>query len=86
MDQTLTADAVTEQLQDLLAKGLNIDKALITQGSKLADWGGDSLQFIETIFDIEQHFGISFPDDANQRVSDFDSLVDIIRQELAKKG
>lgn len=83
---TYTTETITEELRGLLAKGLNIDVALIKEGSKLADWGGDSLQFIETIFDIEQHFGISFPDDANQRVSDFDSLVDIIRQELAKKG
>lgn len=80
-------DEVEEQLRQILADNLKIDKSLIQHGSKLEDWGGDSLQFLETVFEIETHFGISFPDTAqNEKIADFDGLVRVIKGELDKKG
>jgi len=79
-------DETEEQLRQILADNLKIDKSLIQFGSKLEDWGGDSLQFLETIFEIETHFGISFPDTQNEKVADFDGLVRIIKGEIAKKS
>lgn len=79
-------DEVEEQLRQILADNLKIDKALISHGSKLEDWGGDSLQFLETVFEIETHFGISFPDDGAERMTDFDSLVRIVKGQLEKKA
>lgn len=78
-------DDIEEQLRQLLADNLKIDKEIIQRGSKLADWGADSLQFLETIFEVETHFGISFPDDAGQEISDFDSIVTVVKEQIAKK-
>ncbi|MCH9827864.1 MAG: acyl carrier protein [Pseudomonadota bacterium] len=78
-------DTIEEKLRQLLAENLKIDKEIITHGSKLSDWGADSLQFLETIFEVETSFGISFPDDAGQEISDFDSIVKVVKEQLAKK-
>jgi len=79
-------DEVEEQLRQILADNLKIDKELVQHGSKLEDWGGDSLQFLETVFEIETHFGISFPDTENEKISDFDSLVRIVKAQIEKKN
>jgi len=79
-------DEVEEKLREILAENLKIDKELVQHGSKLEDWGGDSLQFLETVFEIETHFGITFPDTANEKISDFDSLVRIVKGQLEKKA
>jgi acyl carrier protein len=79
-------DEVEEQLRQILAANLKIDKELVMRGSKLEDWGGDSLQFLETVFEIETHFGIAFPDTENEKISDFDSLVRIIKAQIEKKS
>lgn len=77
-------DETEEQLRQILATNLKIDKELVQRGSKLEDWGGDSLQFLETVFEIETHFGISFPDTENEKISDFDSLVRIVKNQIEK--
>lgn len=79
-------DEVEQQLRKILADNLKIDQELVTHGSKLEDWGGDSLQFLETVFEIETHFGISFPDTENEKISDFDSLVRIVKAQIEKKS
>jgi acyl carrier protein len=77
-------DQVEEQLREVIASNLKVDKSLIQRGSKLADWGGDSLLFLETIFEVESHFNIQFPDTGADDVSDFDSLVALVKAQLAK--
>lgn len=77
-------DEIEEQLRQILASNLKIDKELVQRGSKLEDWGGDSLQFLETVFEIETFFGISFPDTENEKISDFDSLVRIVKNQIEK--
>jgi acyl carrier protein len=81
-------DEVEEQLRQILSDNMKIDKNLVQKGSKLEDWGGDSLQFLETVFEIETHFGISFPDMQNEKISDFDGLVRIVKTaiEASKNG
>jgi len=78
-------DHVEEKLRQVLADNLKIDKSLIQHGSKLEDWGGDSLLFLETVFEIETSFDIQFPDTANEKISDFDSLAALVKKLLAKK-
>jgi acyl carrier protein len=75
-------DEVEEKLRRILAESMKIDKSLVQRGSKLEDWGGDSLQFLETVFEIETQFGISFPDMQNEKISDFDGLLRIVKSQL----
>jgi len=79
-------DDIEEELRDIIAKGLNVDKDLIQRSSSLTDWGGDSLDFIETLFAIETHFEISLPDVGGGRDLDFEKLADMVKQQIAQRS
>lgn len=53
---------ITDQVLDIVAKHVEADRATLTPESTLKDLGVDSLEAIETIFDVEEHFDINFPD------------------------
>ena len=79
-------DAVESQLRDLISRNLKVNPALIVPGSKLSEWGGDSLLFLETIFEVESHFDIQCPDVGKERTTDFDALVALVKRQLALNG
>jgi len=41
---------------------------------------GDSLEIANFVLDIEQEFGIDVPDDAIQRITDLDGVVDYLEK------
>ena len=78
-------DETEEQLRGLIAQGLKIDKELIQRSSRLEDWGGDSLDFIDTLFAMERHFDISFPDTQGNQDFDFDTIARMVKEQIALK-
>lgn len=73
-------------LRSVIAKSLKVDENLIQGTSSLSDWGGDSLDFIETLYAIETSFDISLPELGNWRELDFNRLAQIVKEEMAKKS
>lgn len=73
------------RLRKLIAKHLNVEASAIVPTSTLKDWAGDSLRFLETVFEIESRLGVIFPDDFERRVTDFASLADLVEQQLSQK-
>ncbi|MGA9423187.1 MAG: acyl carrier protein [Rhodanobacteraceae bacterium] len=78
---------VQQQILDIVAKHADVDVATLKPESTLTDMGIDSLEAIEIIFDIEEHFDITLPD----RDPDFDTdtaqgLVKAVETALAAKG
>lgn len=74
---------VEQQVFEIVARLGGIDIATITPESTLKDLGVDSLEAIEIIFDIEEHFGVTLPD----RDPDFDNgsvqgLLNAVRQAI----
>ncbi|MGO4258990.1 acyl carrier protein [Lysobacter sp. TAB13] len=61
--------SIERQVYDIVARQGKLDVAAITPEATLKDLGIDSLEAIEIIFDIEEHFGVTLPD----RAPDFDS-------------
>ena len=55
-------DTTQQQVFEIIAKQAKIDVATIKPESTLKDLGIASLEAIELIFDIEEHFNINFPD------------------------
>ncbi|MFS8138479.1 MAG: acyl carrier protein, partial [Thermomonas sp.] len=53
---------IADQVLDIVAKHVDADRATLTPDATLKALGVDSLEAIETIFDIEEHFDINFPD------------------------
>jgi acyl carrier protein len=81
-------DTTQQQVFDIIAKQAKIDVATIKSESTLKDLGIASLEAIELIFDIEEHFDITFPD---QQGANFDSdtvqsLVDAVQKALDEKA
>ncbi|HWX67292.1 MAG TPA: phosphopantetheine-binding protein [Rhodanobacter sp.] len=81
-------DTTQQQLFEIIAKQAKIDVTIIKPESTLKDLGIASLEAIELIFDIEEHFNITFPD---QQGANFDSdtaqsLVDAVQKALDEKA
>lgn len=81
-------DSIQQQIFEIIAKQAKIDVAMIKPESTLKDLGIASLDAIELIFDIEEHFDINFPD---QQGANFDSdtaqsLVDAVQKALDQKA
>jgi acyl carrier protein len=81
-------ESTQQQVFEIIAKQAKIDMATIEPTSTLKDLGIESLEAIELIFDIEEHFDITFPD---QQGANFDSdtaqsLVDAVQTALDTKA
>jgi acyl carrier protein len=81
-------EMIQQQVFEIVAKAAKTDVSAITSESTLKDLGIASLEAIELIFDIEEHFDISFPD---QQGANFDSdtaqsLVDAVQKALDAKA
>jgi acyl carrier protein len=77
-------DDIEETLRDIISKSLKVDKDLIQKESSLEDWGGDSLDFIETLFAIETQFDISLPDVGGGRDLNLEKLANMVREQVSK--
>jgi acyl carrier protein len=72
---------------DIIAKQAKIDIATIKPESTLKDLGVASLDAIEVIFDLEEHFGVNLPnEDTNFESDTVGHLVDAIDRQLALKA
>ena len=81
-------DTTQQQVFEIIAKQAKVDVAIIKPESTLKDLGVASLEAIELIFDMEEHFNINFPD---QQGANFDSdtvqsLVDAVQKGLDVKA
>ncbi len=81
-------DTTQQQVFDIIAKQAKIDVTTIKPESTLKDLGIASLEAIELIFDIEEHFNITFPDQqgANFDTDTTQSLVDAVQKALDEKA
>lgn len=79
--------AIADQVFDIVAKHGDIDRSKLSAESTLKDLGIDSLEAIETLFDVEEHFDITFPNqDPNIDGGVLAGLVDAVEQALAAKA
>lgn len=79
---------IQQQVFEIIARQAKIEVATIRPESTLKDLGIASLEAIEMIFDIEEHFNINFPDQqgANFDTDTAQSLVDAVEKALADKA
>ena len=81
-------ETTQQQVFEIIAKQAKIEIATIKPESTLKDLGIESLEAIELIFDIEEHFNINFPDQqgANFDTDTAQSLVDAVQKALSDKA
>lgn len=82
-----TDEAIRERIFAIIAKQAKLDVATITPASTLKDLGVASLDAIEVIFDIEEDFDITFPDQGTNFDTDtVQHLIDAVRSALDAKA
>ena len=81
-------ETTRQQVFEIIAAAAKIEPANIKDDSTLQDLGIAALDAIELIFDIEERFDISFPDQqgANFNSDTAQSLVDAVQKALDAKA
>lgn len=75
-----------EELQDLIAEKLGIEKDQITkEASFINDLGVDSLEQVELIMELEKKFDISIPDEDQDKLTTVGDLLNYLNEKLADK-
>lgn len=75
------SDTVSDKVIDILARHAEFDRAAGTEETPLADLGVDSLAMTETIFDLEEEFGVEIPEPENieEMRTQFQTVGDVVR-------
>jgi len=87
MSDDFTPDNVQQTVFSIIAKEAGIDESKVTLDSTLKDLEIPSLDAIQIIFEIEDHFKIQMPDrDPNFDTESVKGLVETVEKLLAEKA
>ena len=73
------------QLQAMIQAKYDIDASTIDPNESLREKGLDSLTIVEFVFDVEDHFKISLPDQ-NDSIETLNGLAQAVDQAIADKA
>jgi len=76
----MTRDEIQQRLIDIVRKEKDIPDEKLTLETPLADAGIDSLDALTILFEIEEEFRISIPDDKARALKTFGDMVDVVQQ------
>ena len=74
----MTRDEIQQKLIDIVRKEKDIPDENLTLETPLADAGIDSLDALTILFEIEEQFRISIPDDKARAIRTFGDMVDVV--------
>jgi acyl carrier protein len=75
---------IQEKLLDILTKHTSVTRSNVTPDKDLKlDLGLDSLDVAEMVYEIEETFGISIPDDSAERIQKISDTVDFIHERMS---
>lgn len=81
------SQSTEQEIYAIIGKHCGDDVGPIVATSNLTDLGIDSLEAIEIIFDIEEHFDVTLPDrDPNFDTGSVQGLVNAVESALATKS
>ncbi len=73
-----------EEVKRIVVEKLQVDEKQVTmEASFIEDLGADSLDTVELVMDLEEHFGIEIPDEDAEKLKSVKDAVDYIAK---KKG
>jgi acyl carrier protein len=77
---------ILERLKSLIHERFGIDPAGISGSTTQAELGIDSLLMVDMMLDVETELGITFESMDLPRNPDMDTIVDLVRRNLAASG
>jgi len=79
--------SVQDTIFDIIAKESGIDRAKITPDATLKDLEIQSLDAVQILFEIEDHFKITMPDrDPNFDTESVKGLIETVEKLIAEQG
>ncbi|HYT75064.1 MAG TPA: acyl carrier protein [Vicinamibacterales bacterium] len=77
----MSSTEVAPIVLEILARRAKLDPSALALDTPLASVGIDSIGMIETIFEVEERFGITIPDSdsAEDRLKDFETPASVVR-------
>ena len=78
----MTREEIEQTLIDLVRKEKDIPEEKLKSDTPLAEAGIDSLDALNVLFAIEDHFHISIPDDKARGIKTFGDMVGVVEELL----
>ena len=76
---------VDERVAAIIVDKLGVSESQITPEATFAqDLGADSLDTVELVMDLEEHFGVEIPDEAAEKLRTIKDAVDYIASKKAE--
>ncbi len=80
------ADPITDKVLDVIVSVKHLRRDAVTETSSLAELGFDSLDTINLLFELEETFHVSIPDEQARRVRTVRDIVEGIEKLMAGAG
>ena len=81
------SEETTKKVIDIISKQLEIEPDKIKPETNLKDdLNLDSLDMIEVVYEVEDHFDVQIPEDSIKDIQTFQQVVDGLSKALAAKG
>ena len=82
-----TPEEIASTVKEIFQKTLKIDPEKIEPGTDLKDdLNLDSLDMIEVVYEVEDHFDVQIPEESIKEIRTFQQVVDGLSEALAAKG
>jgi len=76
---------VEEQIREIIARIVHVDKGVITREATFKDIKADSLDIVQALVAVEETFGIEIPDEDAQKFQNFGDFVSYVESRVAQK-
>ncbi len=80
------ADPITDKVLDVIVSVKHLRRDAVTETSSLTELGFDSLDTINLLFELEETFHVSIPDEQARRVRTVRDIVEGIEKLMAGAG
>jgi len=80
-------EAIAEEVKKIFEKTLKVEPDKLQPGTVLKDdLNLDSLDMIEVVYEVEDHFDVQIPEESIKEIRTFQQVVDGLHQAIAAKG
>jgi acyl carrier protein len=77
---------IEDSVRKIVSEQLGIDESkVVASASFIEDLGADSLDTVELVMALEEHFGIEIPDEDSQKILTVQNVIDYIEASVSTR-
>jgi len=77
--------SIEEQLKDIIANIVHVDKSIIKREGTFKEINADSLDIVQVLLNVEETFDIEIPDEDAEQFQNFGDFVDYVERRVTAK-